>query len=100
MSIYNNKNFIIKKKKNILNYNINIKNKNFFIILYIKCNNNGYLFSSINNKKIISIINDYNIKIKKKFFLKTIKKIGKYNIKIKTNNNNYKIILFKILRKI
>ncbi|WMC20347.1 MAG: 50S ribosomal L9 C-terminal domain-containing protein [Enterobacteriaceae bacterium PSpyr] len=99
--MYNNKTkFIIKNKKNILNNNINIKNKKLFINLYFKCNNNGYLFFSINNKKIILIINNYNIKIKKKFLMKSIRKIGEYIIKIKTSYNSYKIILFKILNKI
>ncbi|WMC18940.1 MAG: 50S ribosomal protein L9 [Enterobacteriaceae bacterium PSpicST2] len=94
-NVFNNIKYFKKKLiKNLFN------NKVLLINFHINCNNNGNLFGSINCKKIMNIIKKYNINIKKKNICKTkiIKNIGNYIVKIKINNN-FKVILFKILKK-
>ncbi|XZR53263.1 MAG: 50S ribosomal protein L9 [Enterobacteriaceae bacterium] len=108
ISIFNNnKNNLKILIKNKLNNNINIKkeietDKTLFINFYIKCNNKGNLYGSINYKKIIRIMNYNNIKIKKYDIsnFKPIRKIGVYIIKIKIFNNYYKTLLLKVFNKI
>ncbi|WGS66303.1 hypothetical protein MEJ61_00500 [Enterobacteriaceae bacterium ET-AT1-13] len=102
-SLYNinTSNYIVKKvNKNIFDVKIkeNKIKKKLFINFYINYNNNGNLFSTINCKKIINIIKNYNIKINKNniSIIKPIKVINKDIIKIKINNNYYKFIILKI----
>lgn len=75
-----------KKEKNIFNTKNSLQNTNIIIPVTVK--NNDELYITYTTTKIIKILKKLNINVKQKNITKDIfiKKIGTYELEIKTNN--------------